>query len=485
MVSAFEGGGKAGRKRRVRAAAPASAGESHPAGLGAARREAVSALLTADLARRVTTLDAAAIVPADVERARQCLLDWLGAAIAGSSSAPALAVRAALADVGGGPGPATIVGTRQRASALDAALANGSASHAMELDDVARGMGGHPSVSVCAAAVALAEVVGSSISELLVAILAGYDVACRLGIALGPSHGRGGWHATGTVGTFAATAACCRLLRLSYDQVVAALGIAASQAAGINAGIGTTAKPLHAGKAAAAGVLTARLVAAGATGPAEGLERYAAITSTTFDPEQVAVTLGEAPGIRSVVFKRHACCGILQAEVTALTRLRSQHGLGADDIDAIEVADGAIALEICSYVEPQDDLQAKFSMVHAAAAALGAADTGPDAFSTDALADPVLAGLRRRVTVREHADPWTAVSIRLRSGEVLTTTEPPDQPAADDELAAQRARLEGKLRSLTSPSLGGRGADRLVHTLAAIDGSRRVRELLATAVPPG
>ena len=175
--------------------------------------DALSGLLTEDLAHRVASLDAAAIAPADLERARQCLLDWLGAAIAGSSSAPALAVRAALDDIGGGPGPATIVGTRRRASALDAALANGSASHSMELDDVALGMGGHPSVSVCSAAVALAEVMGSSISELFVALVAGYDVACRLGIALGPSHGRGGWHATGTVGTFAATAACCRLLR--------------------------------------------------------------------------------------------------------------------------------------------------------------------------------------------------------------------------------------------------------------------------------
>ena len=443
----------------------------------------MSAIFTEDLARRVAALDAGAIGTADVERARHCLLDWLGAAIAGSSSAPAVAVRAALDDVGGGPGPATIVGTRRRASALDAALANGSASHSMELDDVALGMGGHPSVSVCSAAVALAEVVGSSTPELFVAVAAGYDVACRLGIALGPSHGRGGWHATGTVGTFAATAACCRLLGLSRDQVVTAFGIAASQAAGINAGIGTTAKPLHAGKAAAAGVLTARLVAAGATGPVDGLERYAALTSTTFDPERVEATLGEAPGIRSVVFKRHACCGILQAEVTALTRLRTEYALSADDIEAIEVADNAIALEICSYSEPVDELQAKFSMVHAAAAALGAANTGPDAFSTAALADPVLGGLRRRVTVREHADPWTAVSIRLQSGEVLTTTEPPDRPAADDELAVQRVRLEAKVRSLTSPSLGRRGADGLVATLSALDGAGAVREVLAAAVP--
>jgi 2-methylcitrate dehydratase PrpD len=217
----------------------------------------VSPFLTEDLARRVVALDAGTIGAADVERARLCLLDWLGAAIAGSSAAPAVAVRSALDDVGGGPGSATVVGTRRRASALDAALANGSASHSMELDDVAVGMGGHPSVSVCSAAVALAEVVGSSTVELFVAVMAGYDVACRLGIALGPSHGRGGWHATGTVGTFAATAACCRLLGFSRDQVVTAFGIAASQAAGINAGIGTTAKPLHAGKAAAAGVLTA------------------------------------------------------------------------------------------------------------------------------------------------------------------------------------------------------------------------------------
>ena len=287
----------------------------------------MSERLTEDLANRVVSLDPSAVDPTDVERARQCLLDWLGAAIAGSSSAPAVAVRAALDDIGGGSGPATMFGTGRRASPLDAALANGAASHSMELDDVAVGMGGHPSVSVCSASVALAETVGSSVSELFVALLAGYDVACRVGIALGPSHGRGGWHATGTVGTFASTAACCRILGLSHAQVVAAFGIAASQAAGINAGIGTTAKPLHAGKAAAAGVLTARLVSAGATGPPDGLERYAAITSATFDPDRAIETLGDTPGIRSVVFKRHACCGILQSEVTALTRLRTEHEL--------------------------------------------------------------------------------------------------------------------------------------------------------------
>jgi 2-methylcitrate dehydratase PrpD len=446
---------------------------------------AVSGLLTEDLARRVTSLDAADIAPSDMERARQCLLDWLGAAIIGSSSAPARAVQAALDDIGGGPGPATVVGTHGRASALDAALANGSASHSMELDDVAQGMGGHPSVTICSAAVALAEVLGSSISELFVSLLAGYDVACRFGIAIGPSHGRGGWHATGTIGTFAATAACSRLLGLSPDEVVAAFGVAASQAAGINAGIGTTAKPLHAGKAAAAGVLTARLVAAGATGPPEGLERYAALTSATFDPERPVQTLGEAPGIRSVVFKRHACCGILQSEVTALTRLRREHELRAEDIEAVEVVDSAIALEICSYLDPVDELQAKFSMVHAAAVSLGAADTGPKAFSADALLDPVLGGLRRRVTVREHADPWTAVSVRLVGGEVLTTTESAEQPASDDELAAQRARLEMKARLLTSPSLGRGGADRLIDILATIDASSAVRDVLAAAVPQG
>jgi 2-methylcitrate dehydratase PrpD len=439
--------------------------------------------LTEHLADRITAFDGRSVSPADVERLGQCFLDWLGAAIAGSSSTPAVVVRGALDRIGGGTGRATILGTRLRASALEAALANGSASHSMELDDVSQGMGGHPSVSVCSAAVALAEALHSSVSELLVALMAGYDVAGRIGIAFGPSHGRGGWHATGTIGTFAATAACSRLLGFSHDEVVAALGVAASQAAGINAGIGTSAKPLHAGKAAAAGVLTASLVAEGATGPADGLERYAALTSTTFDPERVVETLGDTPGVRSIVFKRHACCGILQSEVTALTRLRDQHALRAEDVDAVEVLDSPVALELCSYVEPEDELQAKFSFFHAAAVALGGRGTGPDAFSVASLEDPVLAGLRKRVTVREHADPWTAVSVRVRGGALLTTTQLPERPAADDELPAQRARLEAKVRVLVSPSLGENGADALVQKVLRADSTSKVGEVLAAAVP--
>ena len=120
----------------------------------------------------------------------------------------------------------------------DAALANGIAAHSLELDDVAQLMGGHPAVSVCSSALTLAETLDAKASDTVAAIVAGYDAACRIAVALGPGHAAAGWHATGTIGTFAAAAACARLLGLDPTEIESALGLAASSAAGLGAASG-------------------------------------------------------------------------------------------------------------------------------------------------------------------------------------------------------------------------------------------------------
>ena len=232
--------------------------------------------LTNHIAARTAGVEIGLLPPGDVERARHSLIDWLAAAIAGSAVEPARSVWAALDRTGGSAGPATVVGTQRRATVRDAAFANGVAAHSLELDDIAGLMGGHPSVSVCTAVLTLADVLDASGNDALAGIIAGYDAACRIAVAFGPGHAAAGWHVTGTIGTFAAAAGCARLLRLDVAQIEAALGLAASSAAGLNAAIGSSAKATHAGNAAAAGMLAALLAAEGATGPSQGIEHYAA-----------------------------------------------------------------------------------------------------------------------------------------------------------------------------------------------------------------
>ena len=261
-----------------------------------------------------------------------------------------------------------------------------------------------------------------------------------------------------------------------------ALGLAASSAAGISAAVGTSAKATHAGNAACDGMFAALLAAEGATGPAAGIEHYAAAAGAALDPTRVD-ELGELQGIRSTVFKRHACCGLLQPTVTALARLRTDHHLTSDDVTRVDVDVSAITASLCSFTDPQGDLEAKFSIPHASAVALAGDDTGPTAFSAAAARDPAMVALRELVRSRQHGERFTTVSVLLRSGETLETSEPPASPVADDDLPTQLAVLRAKFRRVVTPALG---ASRTQALLAAAEGfghDSSVRELIGRTRP--
>ena len=192
--------------------------------------------------------------------ARHTTLDWLGVAIGGSDS-PLVQILTddVLAD--GGSGASRLVGRSERTSVAGAALINGAASHVLDFDDVNARMYGHPSVAVVPAVLALAEQRKSRGRNLIEALVVGCEVACRVGDWVGASHDEKGWHATATLGTFGATAGAARLLGLDAEKTAMALGIAATQASGLQSMFGTMCKPLHAGRAAMNGLLAARWAA--------------------------------------------------------------------------------------------------------------------------------------------------------------------------------------------------------------------------------
>jgi 2-methylcitrate dehydratase PrpD len=418
--------------------------------------------LTAVLAEHTAGIDVEASEQADLERLRHCVLDWLGATVAGTASPAAHAVRSIVVDTRD-EASATVVGTRLRCTPRDAALSNGVAAHALEVDDVARWMGGHPSASICAATLALAETRRAEGADVAAALLAGYDVACHLGVALGPGHSAAGWHATGTLGTFASAAACARLLRLDADATRRALGLAATQAAGLKASIGTMGKPLHAGKAAADGMLAALLAEQGCTAPALPVESFAAATTTTFDARRSPIE----PGVRSIVFKRHACCGLAQASIDAILNLRAAHRFSAAEVHSVELAVAPNVLAVCRHARPNDEVEAKFSLPFAAAVALAARDTGPAGFGEESVRDPVLLALCARVTAVERDTADTHATIELADGRLLRTIQAPERPATDAELPGQWARLVAKFRALAVPRLGEESAAEIITEVRA------------------
>jgi 2-methylcitrate dehydratase PrpD len=218
--------------------------------------------LTRVLAGRASALGYDGL-PAPVrELARQCILDYLGVAVAGARDPLVLILLDEITEAGGSP-QAVVIGHSARLPALSAALVNGAAAHALDYDDVNMAMPGHPSVAILPGLLALAELKGSAGSEVITAFVAGYETACRIGAALQPGHYNLGFHSTSTVGSFGAAAACARLLGLDAETTAMALGIAGTQAAGLKSQFGTMCKPFHAGKAAQNGLLAARLAARG------------------------------------------------------------------------------------------------------------------------------------------------------------------------------------------------------------------------------
>lgn len=212
-----------------------------------------------------------AIAPPDEAQhaARRSSVDYLGLALAGSSTDEAAVVRAAVALEG--EGPCLVIGTEQRAAAQGAAFANAAAAHSLGLDDFSASARGHVTTVVLSAAVAAAQLLGKTDAELLDAYIVGYEVECAIGSIVSVEQYDRGWHPTATIGIFGATAAAARLWGLSPNQVEAAFGVAAALSSGIRGSIGTALKAIQVGQAASKGVLAAEVAAAGLSGVARAL----------------------------------------------------------------------------------------------------------------------------------------------------------------------------------------------------------------------
>ena len=423
-------------------------------------------------------------LPADVVvLARQCVLDWFGVTLAGANEPLARILRDEALENGGNP-QATVIGRGMRTSMQQAALINGAASHALDFDDVQMTMSGHPSVPVIPALLALAEHRGASGADFIAAFVAGFEVECRVGALVMPGHYSTGFHATGTLGTFGAAAACAHLMGLSEEQWLHALGIAGAQAAGLKSMFGTMCKPLHAGKASANGLLAATLAGRGFTSnPAvlEAAQGFAATQTTTPNPERALSGLGKEFAIRGVLFKYHAACYGTHETIEGVLRLKSEHGLQPGDIRQIQLTVPRGNLAMCNIQEPATALEGKFSLRFTAALAMAGDDTSEQAFTDSAVRQAGLVELRDRVTVAgREKGAGTEVTITTTSGAELRTSVNLETPATDLEL--QRARLEAKFISLARPVIGEDAADALLTRISRLEGEQDMAHLVSLAV---
>src|SRR6516165_3283487 len=429
--------------------------------------------LTETLASRAASLRWQDVPPPARDIVRQCLLDYLGVAIAGAGEP---LVRMLLEEMreAGGAAQASVIAHGAVLPMLSAALVNGAAAHALDYDDVNVAMPGHPSVAILPGLLALAELRRSSGREVATAFVAGYETACRIGAALQPGHYNLGFHSTGTVGSFGAAAACARLLGLDAEATAIAFGIAGTQAAGLKSQFGTMCKPFHAGKAAQNGLLAARLAARGFSSRADVVEcvqGFALTHGPDFAPE---AALAEPEGglhLFANLFKYHAACYLTHAPIECARRLREEHRLSPDAISGITLRLDASCERVCNIPAPVDGLQSKFSLRQTVAMALAGVDTASlTAYSVENALDPVLVRLREQVKL-DWQEGWpqtvSELQLVLADGRRLTARHDAGIPAAD--IAEQGERLVAKFDALVEPVLGRPRTRELREAIADLD----------------
>lgn len=413
---------------------------------------------TAQLAHFAATLDAGQIPAAVMRRTEDLMLDCLASVMAGSTARPVRTIDEFCSAMGPADGPAENMVSRGRTSALFAAMANAAAAHMVEQDDVHNGSVFHPAAVVFPPAIAVAQELGRSGTELLTACVAGYEVGIRVGEFLGRSHYKI-FHTTGTAGALAAAAAVGHLMRLTPEQMVDALGSAGTQAAGLWEFLRDAAdsKQLHTAKAAANGLMAAWLASQGFTGAKqilEGPQGMAAGMSEDADPARLVDGLGTRWTVLETSFKYHASCRHTHPAADALLQLIETENLSIDDIESVNalVHQGAIDV-LGPVVNPATVHQSKFSMGSVLGLIAQQRRAGLAEFDA-ALNDPAIAVFRKRVTMtldpevdQAYPQRWIGkVEVRTRDGRTLSARV--DEPKGDPGNTLSRAEIEDKARRL-------------------------------------
>jgi 2-methylcitrate dehydratase PrpD len=398
------------------------------------------------------------LAPQVLHHARRAVIDWHAALYPGSLAAPATLLERALKD--------------EAASPRARALVNGTAAHTAEVDDIFRDAIYHPGAPTIAAAHALA----FGRPGFLRAVVVGYEISTRIGAAMGRAHYRH-WHNTGTIGCFGAAAAAAEALGLDRGRFAHALATVATFSAGLQAAFRTDSmsKPLHAGRAAEAGVTAALAAREGVTGSLEVMQGYGEAMGERPDWERSVATLGVDFHITRMTLKNHACCGHTFAAIDGALALKERMKISAADIEAVEVATYRAALEVAHYEAPRTPAEGRFSLKYVVATALTHGSVRLAAFSPERLSDRATRALMQKVSVAvdpalDAAFPGqraarVAIRARGRREEHLQPTRigDPDAPLCDRQ-------LEAKYLELAAPVIGEAAARELLARLWHLEG---------------
>ena len=420
--------------------------------------------------------------PEVAHHAKRAVIDWYASVLAGSTIAPATLLEMAYAE-DLDRGSARLVSGR-KATARTAALINGSAAHAEEVDDIYREAIYHPGAPTIAAALAAAQDTGANGEAFLKGVTVGYEVSTRIGAALGRAHYKY-WHNTGTVGTFGAAAAAASVYGLEAKRCGHALGTSGTFAAGLQQAFraDSMSKPLHAGRAAEAGIAAAQMARAGVTGALDIIDGEAGLgRAMGAGPDWVkaVATLGREFNITQMTFKNHACCGHTFAAIDGALEVQRVLGVRAADIARVRVATYAPALEVAGNDHPVTSAEARFSLKYVVATALVHGSTRLLAFKPERLACHETRDLMTRIdlVVDHEIDAKfpgrraARVSIEARDGRRAEYFQPDRK--GDPELPLTDRDLDDKFAELAEPVIGKVRAAELLTRIKRLEHEKSV-----------
>lgn len=429
-----------------------------------------------------------------IEAAKSCVLDSVGAALGAVRSEEIPAVcRELQAWAGGGERmQARVWGQGFTIDVFQALLINGMMGHALELDDVHTGSKSHIGAVVATTAWTLADAQQKDGKEFLEAVIVGYEIMARVGMAMDVvSNRKRGWHATGVIGTFGAAAAAGRLLGLDEDQMVSALGMAGTQSSGLWAFLaeGATCKKLHPARAAVNGLTAAVLAKAGMTGPEHILDAedgglYRAV-SDSWDMGRLTEGLGSSFEILQIDKKPYPCCRTTHHAIDAALALRKELKPGElKAVEKIQVDTYEVGVLQCGFTQyPESPVEAKFSIPYTVAAALVSGKVTQKEFTEGALEDGSARELAGKVSV--VSDPLFSARYPGRWGCRMTVRFPGGRELVkqiDDMSGSIRCPLteqqeRTKFEDLAKEAMPAEAVERLIQQIMGIEAARRLPEI--------
>jgi len=422
-----------------------------------------------------------------IQLAKMCFLDWLGCTIAASDSDTAHIFLDVARELGGNT-DATIIPYGDKTSILNAALVNAALSHFLELDDIHKKAMYHPGIPVIPAVLALSEKKKKGGKELITAIVMGYETGIRIGVAINPSHFRI-WHTTGTVGTFASAAAAGKLLGLSKEKIVYALGNAGTQASGLWEFIndGAMTKPLHPAKAAQNGLLASLLAEKGFTGTSriiEGKQGFARATSEETNFDSITSDLGKYYCMREVGFKVHAGCRHTNSPVDGILKLVNKYDLKPEDIAQVTVRVYQLAKDLTGKMDPKNPTDAKFSIPYCITSAIQVRHCNITVFSQELIDDPQTKSLLKKIrlvvdeSVEKEFPQGYASIIEIETSQGDRYSQRTDYAKGDPENPVNWEDIENKFKKLAGTILSSDRLEEIIAKVKQLENITDMRQLV-------